>query len=68
MRRFLVFVAVLAVLALAAWMFWPRDPVQATLATVERGVVEQVVSNTRAGYGPAAFSDRSPRLARSSQG
>ena len=49
MRRFLVFVAVLAVLALAAWMFWPRDPVQATLATVERGVVEQVVSNTRAG-------------------
>lgn len=49
MRKFLVGVAVLAVLGVLAWQFWPREPLQAVLATVERGTVEQVASNTRAG-------------------
>lgn len=49
MRKFLVGVAVLAVLGVLAWQFWPREPLQAVLATVERGAVEQVASNTRAG-------------------
>lgn len=49
MRKFLVIGVVLLLLGVAAWKFWPQEPVKATLATVERGVVEQVVSNTRAG-------------------
>lgn len=49
MRKWLLGgVLVVAVIGLVAWL-WPKEPLRAALATAERGLVEQVVSNTRAG-------------------
>lgn len=49
MRKWLLGgVLVVAVVGLAVWL-WPKEPLRAALATAERGLVEQVVSNTRAG-------------------
>lgn len=47
--RYLFWVIVLALLAVAAWYFTRPEPVYVQLVKVERGVVEASVSNTRAG-------------------
>lgn len=47
--RYLFWVIVLALLAVAAWYFTRPEPVHVQLVKVERGVVEASVSNTRAG-------------------
>lgn len=49
MRKLMIVLAALVLVAVAAWWLWPREPVRVVLATVDRGIVEQVVSNTRAG-------------------
>jgi HlyD family secretion protein len=49
MRRVVLVVpAVAALVAVAVWL-WPEEPLALAMAPVERGVVEQVVANTRAG-------------------
>ncbi len=48
LRRIAV-IAVLALLALAAWVFTRPQPLSVVLVKVERGTVEATVSNTRAG-------------------
>ena len=47
--RYLLWLAVLALLAVAAWYFTRPKPVSVQLVKVERGLVEATVSNTRAG-------------------
>lgn len=47
--RHLAVIAILILLALAAWYFTRPKPLPVTLLKVERGVVEATVSNTRAG-------------------
>ncbi|MFP5383687.1 MAG: efflux RND transporter periplasmic adaptor subunit [Gammaproteobacteria bacterium] len=49
MRKWLSGVVVVIALLVLAVLFWPSEPLNAALATVGRGLVEQVVSNTRAG-------------------
>ncbi len=49
MRKLIIVLACLALAGVAAWLLWPREPVRVVLASIDRGVVEQVVSNTRAG-------------------
>lgn len=49
MRKWMVVAGVLALVVVAAVLLWPDEPVRVTLAPVERGLVEEVVSNTRAG-------------------
>ncbi len=48
-RRALVFIAIVAALAAAAWWFGRPKPVKVVLAEVGRGTVEATISNTRAG-------------------
>src|SRR5574340_175063 len=47
--KLLPYLAVLLLLAVAAWYFTRPEPVRVQLAKVERGTVEATVSNTRAG-------------------
>ncbi|MGO8754710.1 MAG: efflux RND transporter periplasmic adaptor subunit [Gallionellaceae bacterium] len=47
--RAVAIIAVLVLLAVAAWYFTRPKPIAVTLARVERGTVEATVSNTRAG-------------------
>lgn len=49
MRRTLLVLAALAVVAWLAWWLWPTEPLSLRMVAVERGTVEQVVANTRAG-------------------
>ena len=49
MRRFVIAVVLLVVVALAVKWLWPQAPLAAVLVTVAPGTVEQVVANTRAG-------------------
>jgi HlyD family secretion protein len=47
--KYLPYLAVMLLLAVAAWYFTRPEPVRVQLAKVERGTVEATVSNTRAG-------------------
>ncbi|MDO8293251.1 MAG: efflux RND transporter periplasmic adaptor subunit [Gallionella sp.] len=47
--KYLPYLAVLLLLAVAAWYFTRPEPVRVQLAKAERGMVEATVSNTRAG-------------------
>ncbi len=47
--KYLPYLAVLLLLAAAAWFFTRPEPVRVQLAKAERGTVEATVSNTRAG-------------------
>ncbi|MDD5384169.1 MAG: efflux RND transporter periplasmic adaptor subunit [Gallionella sp.] len=47
--KYLPYLVVLLLLAVAAWYFTRPEPVRVQLAKVERGMVEATVSNTRAG-------------------
>lgn len=47
--KYLPYLAVLLLLAVAAWYFTRPEPVHVQLAKAERGMVEATVSNTRAG-------------------
>jgi HlyD family secretion protein len=47
--KYLPYLAVLLLLATAAWYFTRPEPVRVQLVKVERGIVEATVSNTRAG-------------------
>lgn len=47
--KYLPYLAMLLLLAAAAWYFTRPEPVRVQLARVERGTVEATVSNTRAG-------------------
>jgi HlyD family secretion protein len=47
--KYLPYLAVLLLLAAAAWYFTRPEPVRVQLSKVERGTVEATVSNTRAG-------------------
>ncbi len=47
--KFLPYLAVLLLLAAAAWYFTRPEPIRVQLAKAERGTVEATVSNTRAG-------------------
>jgi HlyD family secretion protein len=49
MRRVLIILASIAVIALAFWWFTRPQPITVTLAEVQRGKVESSVANTRAG-------------------
>ncbi len=49
LKRWTLFVAVLAGLAVAGWWLTRPDPIIATLVTVEPGTVESLVANTRGG-------------------
>lgn len=48
-RRAVIFLVILVVVATAAWFFTRPKPVPVVLATVQRGTVQAMVSNTRAG-------------------
>ena len=47
--KYLPYLVVLLLLAVAAWHFTRPEPVHVQLAKAERGLVEATVSNTRAG-------------------
>ena len=47
--KYLIYLVVLSLLAIAAWYFTRPAPLSVQLARVERGLVEATVSNTRAG-------------------
>lgn len=47
--KYLPYLAVLLLLAMAAWYFTRPEPVRVQLVKAERGMVEATVSNTRAG-------------------
>lgn len=47
--KYLIYLIVLSLLAIAAWYFTRPAPLSVQLAKVERGMVEATVSNTRAG-------------------
>ena len=49
LRKYLIYFIVLLLLAFAVWYFTRPTPLSVQLATVERGLVEATVSNTRAG-------------------
>ncbi|MBP6382030.1 MAG: efflux RND transporter periplasmic adaptor subunit [Pseudomonadales bacterium] len=49
MKRILILTVVAALLLAAAWYARREDPLPVTLHSVERGVVERTVANTRAG-------------------
>lgn len=49
MRKAWVWGAAVVALLVLAWLLWPEDRLQVGVATVGKGLVEQVVSNTRAG-------------------
>ena len=47
--KYLIYLIVLSLLAIAAWYFTRPAPLSVQLTRVERGLVEATVSNTRAG-------------------
>ena len=49
LKRYLPWIAGLALLVIAVWYFTRPKPIGVELAKVERGTVEATVSNTRAG-------------------
>jgi HlyD family secretion protein len=48
-RRWILLGVLLVVAALVSWWWLDEDPVEVTVATVERGRIERTVANTRAG-------------------
>lgn len=49
LRRILIILAVIAIIAATIWWFSRPEPIPVALVEVERGMVEATVSNTRAG-------------------
>lgn len=49
LRRILIILAVIAIIAATIWWFTRPEPIPVALVEVERGMVEATVSNTRAG-------------------
>ena len=48
LRRYLLIAAIAAAVAAAAWYFTRPKPIPVALASVDRGLVERTVANTRA--------------------